>query len=389
MARVAGFTSTGSKRPEALFGPAPGAWPLRMVRSHGCRVLGDDGREYLDCIMALGAVGLGYGDPEVREAVVDAVERGWIGPVPPIEEESLAEDLHRLMPHVEQVRFLKTGAEAVAAAIRLARTATGRDLVLGAGYFGWLDWCSAEVGVPPAVRRLFATIPFNDAERTRGAIRTAGDSLACVVVEPVIEAEPSNEWLQVLREETRRVGALLVFDEIKTALRVAPGGAAERWGGEPDLVVLGKALANGFPLSAVGGREIIMRGVESTWISSTTATEFVSLAAARATLKVAAARVLHQYLRRVGTRWHEGLSGLAAKYSTMVRRVAGIPEMCHLRFADDRVSSGVAVACARNGLLFKRSAYNFVSLAHRNEDVDEALTILDQALAEVSAHAAG
>jgi glutamate-1-semialdehyde 2,1-aminomutase len=110
---------------------------------------------------------------------------------------------------------------------------------------------------PEPVQRLFAPIPFNDEEETRAAIRAAGDELACVVVEPVIEAEPRPEWLRALREETRRVGALLIFDEIKTALRVAPGGAVERWGGEPDLVILGKAIANGFPLSAVGGREAI------------------------------------------------------------------------------------------------------------------------------------
>lgn len=389
MARVAGFTSTGSKRPDALFGTAPGAWPLRMVSSAGCRVRGDDGREYLDCIMALGAVALGYGHAEVRDAVIAAVERGGIGPVPPVDEDALAEELQRLMPHLEQVRFLKTGAEAVAAAIRLARTATGRDRVLGAGYFGWLDWCSAAAGVPEVVRRLFAPIPFNDADRTRAAIRAAGDSLACVVVEPVIEAAPSAEWLRVLREETQRVGALLVFDEIKTALRVAPGGAASRWGGDPDLVVLGKALANGFPLSAVGGREPIMRGVDTTWISSTTATEFVSLAAARATLRAAKVHELDRHLQRVGTRLHDGLKQLATTWPALTQGVGGIPEMCYLRFTDDDTSSRVAVACARRGLLFKRSAYNFVSLAHQDAEIDAALEILGLALAEVGSHAAG
>lgn len=389
MTRVAGFTSTGSKRPEALFGHASGAWPLRMVSSAGCHVRGDDGREYLDCIMALGAVALGYGHAEVRDAVIDAVERGGIGPVPPVDEDALAEDLQRLMPHLERVRFLKTGAEAVAAAIRLARAATERDHVLGAGYFGWLDWCSSEAGVPDVVRGLFAPIPFNDAEGTRAAIRAAGDSLAGVVVEPVIEAEPSAEWLRVLRDETRRVGALLIFDEIKTALRVAPGGAVSRWGGDPDLVVLGKALANGFPLSAVGGREPIMRGVETTWISSTTATEFVSLAAARATLRAAKAYKLDRHLRRVGTRLHDGLKRLATTWPGLIDSVRGIPEMCYLRFTDDAISSRVAVACALRGLLFKRSAYNFVSLAHQDPEIDAALEILGLALAEVGSHAAG
>ena len=389
MARVAGLTSTGSKRPAALFGDAPGAWHLRMVSSAGCRVRGDDGKEYLDCIMALGAVALGYAHPEVRDAAVDAVGRGAIGPVSPVEEEALAEDLQRLMPHLERVRFLKTGAEAVAAAIRLSRAWTGRDHVLGAGYFGWLDWCSHEAGVPEPVQRLFGAIPFNDAEETRAAIRAAGDDLACVVVEPVIEEAPSPEWLRVLREETRRVGAVLVFDEIKTALRIAPGGAVERWAGEPDLVVLGKAIANGFPLSAVGGREEIMRGVEQTWISSTMATEFVSLAASRATLRVATTGRLHEHVGRVGQRFYAGLARIARAYPGLVTGVGGIPEMCFLRFAREEASSRVAIACAREGLLFKRSAYNFVSLAHQEADIDAALAILELAMAEASAHAAG
>ena len=389
MARVAGLTSTGSKRPAAMFGDAPGTWHLRMVSSDGCRVRGDDGKEYLDCIMALGAVALGYGHPAVRSAVVDAVHRGAIGPVSPVEEEGLAEELQRLMPHLERVRFLKTGAEAVAAAIRLARVFTGRDHVLGAGYFGWLDWCSQEAGVPEAVQRLFATIPFNDEEETRAAIRAAGDDLACVVVEPVIDEAPRREWLQVLREETRRVGAVLVFDEIKTALRVSPGGAVARWGGDPDLVVLGKAIANGFPLSAVGGREAIMRGVDRTWISSTMATEFVSLAASRATIEAAVSARLHQHLSSTGSRLHAGLTRIAAQSPRVATGVGGIPEMCYLRFVEERFSSQVAIACARRGLLFKRSAYNFVSLAHREAEVDQALSILAQAMEEVSERAAG
>jgi glutamate-1-semialdehyde aminotransferase len=359
-----------------------------MVSSSGCRFRGDDGREYLDCVMALGAVALGYGHPAVREAVLDAVGRGGIGSVPPVEEEALAEDLQRVMPHLERVRFLKTGAEAVAAAIRLARASTGRDRVLGAGYFGWLDWCSTGAGVPEPVQRLYATIPFNDAEGTRAAIRAAGDELACVVTEPVIEDEPSPEWLRVLREETRRIGAVLIFDEIKTALRVAPGGAAARWGGEPDLVVLGKAIANGFPLSVVGGRDALMRGVNQTWISSTTATEFVSLAAARATLRSASDAGLSAHLGKVGARLHAGLTRSAAAHPAIITGVGGIPEMCYLRFATERLSSQVAIACARRGLLFKRSAYNFVSLAHQDADVDAALGLLGQALEEVSGDAA-
>src|SRR5512145_430871 len=233
--RVPGFTSTGSKRPEALFGAGEtGAHlPRRMTRAAGCRVWDADGREYLDYLMALGAVALGYGHPEVNRAVMEAVDRGAIGPLSPVDEAELAADLGRLIPAIESVRFLKTGAEAMAAAVRLARVATGREQILGCGYHGWLDWCSDAAGIPAAVRSLYFTIPFNDAERSVEQIRTAGDRLAAVVIEPVIDAPPDPEWLRAIRAETSQVGALLVFDEIKTAFRVGPGSAADRWGGQP------------------------------------------------------------------------------------------------------------------------------------------------------------
>jgi glutamate-1-semialdehyde aminotransferase len=284
------------------------------------------------------------------------------------------------MPALAQVRFLKTGAEAVAAAIRLARVHTGRDRVLGCGYHGWLDGTSSGPGVPDAVSALFAEIPFNDPERSLAAIRAAGPGLACVVVEPVVDAAPSAEWLGALRSGTRECGALLVFDEIKTALRVGLGGAAARYGGDPDLIVLGKAIANGFPLAAVGGRADIMAGVDRTWISSTLATDAVALSAARATLEVARAQSLPTILDATGRRLHEGLAHLAATYPAARAQVSGIPEMCYLRYEDEAAGGGVARACARRGLLFKRNAYNFVSLAHRDGDVDFALGVLEDSL---------
>lgn len=381
--RVAGFTSTGSKHPQALYGGEPPGAPLRMVRSNGYRVWGEDGREYRDFIMALGAVALGYGHPEVNRAAIEAIEQGGIGPLAPVAEEALAGELVRLVPAIEQARFLKTGAEAVAAAVRLARVSTGRDHVLGCGYHGWLDWCSRERGVPGPVQALFEAIPFNDSQRTLEAIRRAGDRLACVVVEPVVDAEPEREWLQVLRAETRRVGALLVFDEVKTAFRVGMGGAAARWGGDPDLVVLGKALSNGFPLAAVGGSNVHMRAATDTWISSTMATEFVALAAGLATLRVAEASALPAHLARLGGLLYTGLTRLAGRHARHIVGVGGIPEMCYLRYRETEFSERVAGSCARRGLLFKKDAYNFVSLAHDDAGVDWALGILDEALVEL------
>lgn len=385
MDRLAGFTSTGSKRAGALFGAEGEAAPLRMTRSSGCAVWDSEGREYVDYIMGLGSVALGYGHPEVTRAVAEAAQLGVVGPLPPVLEEALAADLCRLIPWLERVRFLKTGAEAVAAAVRLARVVTGRDAVLGCGYHGWLDWCQTRDGrgTPAASRALYRELPFNDAEGTRELIRAAGDRLAAVVFEPVILEPPDPQWLAVLREETSRVGALLVADEIKTVCRLAIGGGCERYGIRPDLVVIGKAIANGLPLAAVGGRTDVMDAVSRTWISSTLATEFVSLAASQATLAAMVRCEVPAHLTRVGTGLLAGLQALAAAHPEMVIRAAGLPEMCFLEYRDEPVSGRVATACAARGLLFKRSGYNFVSLAHDEATVDRTLGILDEALSAV------
>jgi glutamate-1-semialdehyde 2,1-aminomutase len=383
---VAGLTSTGSKRSAALFGAAGESLSLRMTRSSGYKVWDADGREYVDFIMALGAVALGYGHPAVTRAVAEAAEQGVVGPLPPVLEETVAAHLCRAIPWLERVRFLKTGAGAVAAAVRLARLVTGRDAVLGCGYHGWLDWCQTAEGrgVPASTRALYGEIPFNDPDRTRELIRAAGDRLAAVVFEPVILEPPSAAWIAVLREETLRSGAILIADEIKTVCRLAVGGGCERFGIRPDLVVMGKAIANGFPLAAVGGRADVMDAVSRTWISSTLATEMVSLAAARATLAVMAEAEVPAHITRVGTRLLAGLHTLAARHVGLVARAAGLPEMCFLEYRDEPQSGQVALACVERGLLFKRSAYNFVSLAHDDAVVDKTLDILDDALSGVA-----
>jgi glutamate-1-semialdehyde 2,1-aminomutase len=381
---IAGFTSTGSKRPEILFGARDDDLPSRMTRSSGCRVWDENGREFIDYIMGLGSVGLGYAHPAVTRAVVHAAEHGVVGPLPPVLEEEVATILSRLIPWIEQVRFLKTGAEAMAAAVRLARVTTGRDWILGCGYHGWLDWCQASGGVPHSTRALYDELTFNDAAQARELIRATGDRLAAVVFEPVIVNEPDREWLEVLRDETARCGALLVVDEIKTVCRLAIGGASERYHIRPDLVVLGKALANGFPLAAVGGRREVMAGVSRTWISSTLATEFVSLAAAKTTLELMTTERVPDHLRRVGDRLRNGLAALRHEHPDLIAGVGGIPEMCFLQYADEAVSRAVTAACAHTGLLFKRSAYNFVSLAHTEPVIDRSVELLREALSAVA-----
>ncbi|HEY2825496.1 MAG TPA: aminotransferase class III-fold pyridoxal phosphate-dependent enzyme [Gemmatimonadales bacterium] len=377
---IPGFSSTGSKRPEVLYGHLEGG-PVRMTRAEGCRVWDVDGGEYLDTIMALGAVALGYGHPAVNAAAERAIKDGVIGPLAPRLEREVAERLGHVLGQ-ESVRFLKTGAEAVAAAVRIARTHTGRDRVISCGYHGWLDWNQDAAGVPAAVQALHRAVPFNDVaalERVVAEFRP----LAAIVIEPVVEEAPTPAWLAALRKVARAESAVLIFDEVKTAFRIAVGGAAERYGVQPDLMVVGKALGNGFPIAAVLGRRDLMEAATRTWISSTLATETVSLAAANAVLEVYRTEPVIARLNAAGERLWTGLIRLAAQFPNVVERVRGLPEMCYLHSSDEPTSGAIARKAADRGLLFKRSAYNYVSLAHTDPVIDAVLERLEGVLDEV------
>ena len=380
--RVPGSTSTGSKRPELLFGTAENV-PTRMTRADGCVVWDEDDRPFIDTVMGLGAVALGYAHPTVVEAVTKAVAAGATGPLPPVQEDRVADRLCAVLPGAEAVRFLKTGAEAVAAAVRIARAYTGRERVVTCGYHGWLDWCQTEPGVPEAVRDLRTEISFNDLEGLDAAL-VMGDDIAAVVVEPVIDGAPSPEWLAALRTGTERAGAVLVFDEIKTAFRIALGGVAERWGVIPDLMVVGKALGNGLPIAAVAGGREHMAAATKTWISSTLATETVGLAAADAVLDVYEREPVIDHLRQAGRRLFDTLVTLSERFPSVASGVRGLPEMCYLDYAKPELSAAVAQAAVRRGLLFKRDAYNYVSFAHTDEVLLEVSGRLNEAMEEVA-----
>jgi glutamate-1-semialdehyde aminotransferase len=379
---IAGFTSTGSKHPRELFGVQDGV-PCRMVRSEGCRLWGTDGREYIDFIMALGAVSLGYAHPVVTEAVERAVRDGGVGSLAPALEQRVAERLCAAVPGAQAVRFLKSGTEAVAAAVRLARVHTHREAIVTCGYQGWLDTFSTAPGVPQAVMANRTPIPFNDIDALEVALGP-GTDVAAVVIEPVVDGPPAADWVRAVNQSTRAHGAVLVLDEIKTCMRLGPGGGAARYGFEPDMIVLGKALGNGFPCAAVCGTSSVMSGVEQTWISSTLATEFVSLAAADAVLDVYDSEDIARHLSWVGGSWYIGLEEVAASAPRIIEGVRGIPEFSYLQFVDDDTGCRVARRCAEYGMLFKRNAYNFVSAAHTPEVVKESLTCLGSVVEEVA-----
>jgi glutamate-1-semialdehyde 2,1-aminomutase len=363
--------STGSKRVEALYGDAAATGPTHYMRAGGCRFIDPAGNSYIDCTMALGAVALGYAEPRVQEAVIQAVAGGNVAGLSDVREVELAERLREHIPCAEMVQFLKSGAEAVSAAVRIARTYTGRDLVVGSGYFGWHDWSSDSAGVPSAVRELLRAVPFDDVAALESAAREAGGQLAAIVIEPVVERMPSERWIATARELASSLGAVLVFDEMKTGFRLRPGGYQDLAGVAPDLAVFGKALANGFPLAAVVGHRDVMEAARRTWISSTLAGEGVGLAAAGAVLDYHDHIDVCGALANTGRTIRESVRAAIEAAGVDGVTVEGLDQMWFLRFDDPRRETRFLELAASHGVLFKRGAYNYAAIAHDENAVTE------------------
>ena len=264
-----------------------GAAPFFAKRSHGSRTWDIDGNEYVDLVSSLGAVVLGYGDAEINEAVTKQLHDGvTLSLSHPIEAE-VAERMVDLIPCAQKVRFAKNGSDATSAAIRLARSFTGRSRIVVCGYHGWQDWyigsTSMHRGVPDPIRALTTSVPYNDAPALAAAL--ADGDVAAVIMEPMTSTWPAEGYLQEVRRLTTDTGAVLVFDEMLTGFRFAPGGAQEYFGVTPDLAAFGKALANGMPLSAIVGRADILDEMPRIFFSGTYGGETLSLAAARVVLE--------------------------------------------------------------------------------------------------------
>jgi glutamate-1-semialdehyde 2,1-aminomutase len=362
---------SGSKRAEALYGRADADGPTHFVSARGCRVIDTTGSSYLDCTMALGAVALGYAEPRVTQAVIEAAAQGSVAALSSWREVELAERLCAVIPCAERAQFLKTGAEATSAAVRLARTYTGRDHVVASGYFGWHDWSSDAAGVPAGTRKDVTRVPFDDVETLERAVAAAGTGLAAIVLEPVVEHEPSREWLERARALCDAAGAALIFDEVKTGFRLAPGGYQELCGVTPDLASFGKAMANGYPLAAVVGQAAVMDAARRTWISSTLASESTALAAALAVLDWHDTADICATLAETG-REMRGAVERAIEASGLAGVTAdGVDAMWMLRWdAPERESRFLANA-VREGVLFKRGAYNFAAIAHDEDALQE------------------
>jgi len=386
---IPAWTQTLSKNPTQW---VRGVAPAYLQRAQGAHVWDVDGNRYVDFPMALGPVILGHAHPAVAEAIERQLRDGISFTLPhPIELE-VAERVVELVPGAERVRFGKTGSDVTTAAVRLARAVTGHEHVLACGYHGWHDWyvatTSRNIGVPRAVRELTGTFPYNDLAALDEALAAQGGDTAAVILEPSGADVPAAGFLQGVVERVHAAGALVIFDEIITGFRLAPGGAQERYGITADIACFGKALGNGMPISAIAGRADVMDKLDEVFFSGTHGGETLSLAAANATLTELTRPGAHDELFAKGERLRAGIeraivstgvgdrvtiSGEAPRTVVSVAEPAGGP-----LYAKSLVQQELLV----RGVLFNGS--NFICLAHTDDDLDHAVTAYEAAFARLA-----
>lgn len=390
---IPGGTQLLSKRPEMF---APGVWPAYAREARGCEIVDLDGRRYFDfSTHGIGACLLGFRDPEVTRAVMRRVALGSFSTLNPPEEVELAERLCAIHPWAECARFTRSGGEAMSVAVRIARATTDRPVVAVCGYHGWHDWYLAANlgeddslrghllpgldprGVPGALRGTTRTFAYGDLEAFRRIVEDCGDQLAAVVMEPCRHQLPEAGFLETLRTEAHRAGALLVFDEITIGWRLCYGGAHLKLGCAPDLAVFAKSLGNGHPIGAVIGTVAAMEGAHTSFISSTYWTEGVGPAAALATLEKMQSIDVAARLAQIGTRLQSIWTDRAKQHGLPLTCNAGLPVFPGFAFAHaqhERLATAFTLRMLDRGFLAKNAMH--LSLAH----TDALLETYDQAV---------
>jgi glutamate-1-semialdehyde 2,1-aminomutase len=364
-----------------------GVSPLFLVRGRGSHVWDVDGNEYVDFISSLATVNLGYGDADVIAAVEEQLRDGIIFSLPHPIETLVAEKMREMVPCAEMTRFGKNGSDATTGAIRLARAHTGRDHVLACGYHGWQDWyigsTSRNRGVPRAVCELTHSFPFNDVPAVDRLLREHRHQVAAVILEPMHAVLPDPGYLEELKELTHRHGALLIFDEMITGFRLAGGGAQERFGVVPDLATFGKAMANGFPISAICGTARVMRLMEDIFVSLTYGGEAVSLAAALATMTKIQRQPVIEGMRTQGEKVMNAVKQLISHHAIgHILSISGSPTMGILVFADVggysqwQIKTFFLQEVLARGLL--TMGLHIMNFAHSDSDIAQLHAVYDE-----------
>jgi glutamate-1-semialdehyde 2,1-aminomutase len=380
-----------SKRAEMFL---PEQWPAFFSKAKGCRVWDMDGNEFIDmCIMGIGTNTLGYGHPEVDDAVRRVVDNGNMSTLNCPEEVYLAEKLVELHPWADMVRFARSGGEANAIAIRIARAASGRDKVAVCGYHGWHDWyLSANLGddksldghllpglepngVPRNLRETVFPFEYNNFAALEALV--AQHDIGVIKMEVLRNTGPENDFLGKVRRLATERNIVLIFDECTSGFRQTFGGIHKMYGVEPDMAMFGKALGNGYAITATIGRRAIMEAAQSTFISSTFWTERIGPAAGLKTLEVMQRQESWDQITRTGQEIRKRWQALADKHGLEIDHW-GIPALTGYTFRSPNAlayKTLITQEMLAKGYLVGNSVY--VCTEHTSEVVDGFFEALD------------
>jgi len=401
--RIPGGAQLLGKRPEQYL---PGGWPAYYRRAVGCTVWDLDDRAYLDFTSnGIGTCLLGYADPAVNAAVTDCIARGNMCTLNSPAEVELADRLCEIHPWAEQVRYARSGGEAMAIAVRLARSATGRGTVAFCGYHGWSDWYLAANlgesdalsghllpgldpgGVPRALRGSALPFRYNQIAELEQLVAAHGSELAAIVMEPMRHDAPRDGFLAQVRALADQCGAVLIFDEITAGWRSNFGGIHLTLGTVPDVAVFAKALSNGFPMAAIIGRQSVMESAQLSFISSTYWTEAIGPTAALATLERMAAIDVSRHIHGIGSQVLSGWKAVGERTGVPLK-ISGIPALCILGFNAGDQSRTLMTYFTQEMLArgFLAAAAFYPTAAHQPETALRYLEAAEQVFGQMRQH---
>jgi len=380
-----------SKRPEMFL---PEQWPTYFSKSKGCKVWDLEGREYIDMsLMGVGTNILGYGHPEVDEAVMHTVKSGNMSTLNCPEEVYLAEKLIEMHNWADEARFARSGGEANSIAVRIARAASGRDNVAICGYHGWHDWyLSANLnnnksldnhllsgletnGVPESLKETVFSFNYNNIEELERLVKER--NLGVIVMEVLRNYQPKDNFLKKVRRLASDNGIVLIFDECTSGFRETFGGIHKKYDIEPDIAMFGKALGNGYAITAIIGRREVMQEAQSSFISSTFWTERIGPTAAIKTLEIMEREKSWEKITNIGNKIYHNIESIAKKYELKISQY-GLPALTSFRFQGNNSSiykTLITQEMLKKGYLAGTSVY--ACTEHTPEIIEEYFYNLD------------